>query len=271
MQPATYQTAPDFATTIAISTGSQPIASEGLLLGWKAADELLSVDQASHNHRLQKDAWTLLSYRYTFEQLGLMTGFTLNYLSGEAMNERVASLLNNPPPALTPGAAGYTQALLQNAASSDAIRAGKQFVTSFGNVTEAEFYAVSQNTHIKKPQKQLLLARYANLMAGYRRGLSKAANLIYEEGTQQVYSIAYADGFRDGYAMGYAAGWKDGYAQGNADAWQQANAIIAGLQSQIANLQNQLNNANSGGGFWNDVGGILNDVGTAIGIIGSFF
>jgi hypothetical protein len=200
-----------------------------------------------------------------------MTGFTLNYLSGEAMNERIVSLLTTNPPPLTPSA-NYAHDLLQNAARTDTIRAGKHFVVSFGNVMEAEFYAVSQNSHLKKAQKQLLLARYSNLMGGYRKGLSKAANVIYQEITGQVYNLAYADGFRDGYELGYAAGWKDGYAQGNADAWQQANAIIAGLQSQISNLQNQLNNANSGGGgFWNDVGGILNDVGTAIGIIGSFF
>jgi hypothetical protein len=280
ISPSTYQNVKSMEAAIALSIATQPITSDGLLLGWKAADELLAVDQASGNQHLQKDAWALLSYRYTFEQLGMMTGFTLNYLSGEAMNERVVSLLPADPgvPAptplagLAPGTPGYAQALLQNAASSDAVRAGKRFVISFGNVMEAEFYAVSQNKHLKTGPKQLLLARYYNLIEGYRKGLSKAANLIYEEITGQVYTLAYADGFRDGYALGYAAGWKDGYAQGNADAWKQANAIIAGLQSQINNLQNQLNNANSGGGgFWDGVGGVLNDVGTAIGIIGAFF
>jgi hypothetical protein len=272
--PSTYQGqgVTSLDTAIALSTATQPITSQGLLLGWKAADELLSADQASGNHQLQKDVWSLLSYRYTFEQLGTMTGFTLNYLSGEAMNDRILSLLTaNPKPQLIPSAT-YAHDLLQNAAGTDTIRAGKQFVVSFGNVMEAEFYAVSQNGHLKKPQKQLLLARYYNLMEGYREGLTKAANVIYQEITGQVYNLAYADGFRDGYESGYAAGWKDGYAQGNANAWQQANVIIGNLQSQISNLQNQLNNANSGGGgFWNDVGGVLNDVGTAIGIIGSFF
>jgi len=268
--PSTYQGAgvTGLDTAIALSTATQPIASQGMLLGWKAADELLSADSADHH--LQKDAWSLLYYRYKFEELGTMTGFTLNYLSGEAMNERIVNLLTTNPPPLTPGT-NYAHDLLQKAAGADAIRAGKHFVVSFGNVMEAEFYAVTQNSHLKKAKKQLLLARYSNLMGGYRKGLSKAANVIYQEITGQVYNLAYADGFRDGYELGYAAGWKDGYAQGNADAWQQANAIIAGLQSQISSLQNQLNNANSGGGFWNDVGGILNDVGTAIGIIGSFF
>jgi len=277
--PTTYQNAKSLEAAIALSAATQPVTSEGLLLGWKAADELLATDKASGNERLRKDAWSLLSYRYTFEQLGMMVGFTLNYLNGEAMNERVVSLLppdsGTPPPTplagLTPGSPSYAQALLQNAASSDTVRAGKKFVISFGNVMEAEFYAVSQNNHLKKAEKQLLLARYSNLMGGYRKGVSKAANLIYEEITGQVYTLAYADGFRDGYALGYAAGWKDGYVQGNADAWKAANAIIANLQSQIGNLQNQLNNANSGGGFWNSVGGVLNDVGTAIGIIGAFF
>jgi hypothetical protein len=273
--PATYTNGNTLAAAIATSEATQPIISDGLLLGWKAADELLSIDSASGNHRLQKDAWALLNFRYTFEELGTMTGFTLNYLSGEAMNERIVSLLStNPPPpsALTPGTAGYAQALLQQAASSNAIRAGKQFLVSFGNVMDAEFYAVTQNKHLKKDEKQLLLARYFNFTEGYRRGLNKAASIIYEEITGQTYDLAYADGFRDGYSLGYAAGWKDGYAQGNAVAWQQANAIIAGLQSQISSLQSQLNNANGGGGgFWGDVGGVLNDVGTAIGIIGSFF
>ncbi|SRR5450759_3462660 len=59
--PSTYQGANSMATAIAISTATQPIASDGLLLGWKAADELLSVDHASGNHRLQKDAWSLVA------------------------------------------------------------------------------------------------------------------------------------------------------------------------------------------------------------------
>jgi hypothetical protein len=272
--PATYKNGTSLGTALAVSESTQPIISDGLLLGWTAADELLSVDQASGNHRLQKDAWSLLNFRYTFKELGTMTGFTLNYLSGEAMNERIVSLLSvNPPPPnpLNPGDPGYATALLKQAANSDAIRAGKQFLVSFGNVMDAEFYAVSQNKNLKKVDKQMLLARYCNFIEGYQRGLSKAANVVYEEITGQTYDLAYADGFRDGYALGYAAGWKDGYAAGNAAAWAQANVIIAGLQSQISSLQSQLNNANSGGGFWGDVGGVLNDVGTAIGIIGSFF
>jgi hypothetical protein len=276
---STYASVKTLKDAITTSTASQPIVSEGLLLGWKAADELLSADRASGGTNRQKDAWSLLSYRYTFEELGTMVGYTLNYLSGEAMNERVISLLPPDPGAptptplakLTPGSPLYAHDLLQSAAASDEVRASKQLVISFGNVMEAEFYAVSQNSKLKKHQ-QLLLARYSNLMKGYREGVSKAANVIYEEITGQVYTLAYADGFRDGYALGYAAGWKDGYAQGNADAWKQANAIIGSLQSQIASLQSQLDNANSGGGgFWGDVGGLLNDGLTAISLIGSFF
>ncbi|MGA2429676.1 MAG: hypothetical protein ABSH13_14355, partial [Candidatus Acidiferrum sp.] len=195
-------------------------------------------------------------------------------LASDFSHSRWTNSSRSRQPPLAPGSAGYAQALLQNAAQTSSIKAGKQFVVSFGNMMSAEFYAITQNQHKElKQAKPLLLARYFNFMQGYERGVSKAANVIYEEITGQTYTLAYADGFRDGYAMGYAAGWKDGYAQGNKDAWNQANAIIAGLQAQISNLQSQLDNANNsnGGSFWDNVGGVLNDVGTAIGIIGSFF
>jgi len=199
------------------------------------------------------------------------------------------TILSNPLPSLDPSMGGYTQALLKNAsqagdispvtdsggqAHSGSFAGGKNLLVSFGNVMEAEFYAVAQNNKCKfKKYKPLLLAIYDNFFRGYRRGISRAANLVSSDLTGQVYTLAYADGFRDGYDAGYAAGWKDGFSAGNAAAWAQANVIISNLQTQVSNLQTQLNNANndSGGGFWNNVGGILSDVGTAVGIIGSFF
>jgi hypothetical protein len=281
--PSTYSGmgVSDLQSAIAISQATQPIISYGLLLGWSAADDLLKTDLANGNSKLQKDFWSLLNYRYEFSEIGFMTAFTLDYLGGEAMSTRIVSLLpssTSPPyPVLTPGnsassAAAYAHALLQNVATKSTTEGTNDFAVTFGNVMETEFYAVSRS-NINNKKKQLLMTRYMNVLQGYRRGVNEATNLVYSDLTGEVFTIAYADGFQAGYTLGYVAGWKDGYAAGNLAAWQQANAIIASLQSQISSLQQQLDNANadSGGNFWDNAGGILNDVGTAVGIIGSLF
>jgi hypothetical protein len=248
---------------IASQLENEPINSTAILYGWKAADDLVKEDD--QNQTLQKAAWSLLNYRYSFRDIGKITGYTLNYLNGFAMNENIA----------TGGSLGTVKqldALIAKVKADQKIVQAKQFLASFQNEMVAEFYAVSQNKKLKPDQRTQLLAQYSNFIDGFAQGTQKAADVLYNEIADLSYGLGYAEGFKDGYALGYTAGWADGYAAGNAAAWKQANLIIQGLQQQVTSLQNQLNNSGGGGGgFWDTVGNIANGLGTAIGIIGSLF
>jgi hypothetical protein len=260
---STYTTPPNQLLQVYIATQleSAPINSIAMIYGWKAADELVREDDSSLT--LQKAAWSLLNYRHSFRSIGEITGYTLNYLNGFALNENIAA-------GGSIGTIKQLDALIAKVKADQKVVGAKQFLASFQNVMVAEFYAVSQNNKLKPNQRTNLLAEYSNFIDGFAQGTQKAADVIYNEVADLSYGLGYAAGFRDGYALGYTTGWADGYASGNAAAWAQASQIIQGLQQQIADLQSQLNNS-SGGGFWDTVGNIANDVGTAVGIIGSLF
>lgn len=261
---STYTTPPNqlLKDYIASQLETQPINSIAILYGWKAADELLKEDD--QNHTLQRAAWSLLNYRHSFKNIGKITGYTLNYLNGFALNGNIAA-------GGSIGTVKQLDALIAKVKTDQKIIQAKQFLSSFQNVMVAEFYAVSQNKKLKTDQRTQLLAQYSNFVDGFIQGTQKAADVVYGEVADLAFGLGYAEGFKDGYALGYTTGWADGYAAGNAAAWVAANQIIQNLQQQVNNLQSQLNNSSSGGGFWDTVGNIASGLGTAIGIIGSLF
>jgi hypothetical protein len=271
VNPATYPAGSALKDDLANVLSSNPITSVGMMYGWQAADDLQKFDTA--DRRFTKDAWKLLNYRISFPGIGRIVAYTLNYISGEAQNQRIAAIIGgaNPP-------TQSISAIIDHVKADPAVQQSKDFITSFGNIVDTEFYAVSRAPKLKGQPRIQLLTQYVNFMEGYRNGANQAAEVLYKEVAELADGLGYANGFKDGYTSGFAAGYLDGYANGSAAAWSAANAIIAGLQSQIGNLQTQLNNVTaaqngegSGGGFWDTVGNIVSAAGTVIGIIGSLF
>jgi hypothetical protein len=271
--------APSFEADIATQLQSCPITSIGMLYGWQAAEDLEKTDSTDPNHLLLKAAWKLLKYRFSFEKMGEMTAYTLDYLNGFAENSRVKSIISNPG---GPGSGTVTDinTIVKGVAQDSDIVAAKKFLVSFQNVTEIEFYALSKNTnkHFDPVARLRLTTQYYNFIVGLHRGIAKAADQQYVDTFDLAFGLGYAAGFRDGYALGYAEGYTDGFAAGNAAAWAAANLVISSLQQQIASLQTQLsqaqsaqNGGGSGSGFWNNIGGIVSTAGSVIGTIASFF
>jgi hypothetical protein len=247
----------------------------GIVLGWRAASELLAVDTTA-SHRYLADAWQLVHCRYSTRTIGKLVGFTLNYVTGYALNTRIASGATSP-------SVQSNDALIKAVSNDQQVQSAKQFMRSFYNIWLAEAYAISQ-AEKKKSKNWQLLDDYFNMLAGFQEGVNNAFGLIYEEEGDIEWSAGYSRGYKDGYSAGYAAGYYDGYAAGNAQAWKQANAIITGLQSQIQSLQGQLNAAQSGNGgnscngFWgtitcaaNTISGIIKPISTIVGIVTSLF
>jgi hypothetical protein len=283
--PATYpkyqpdstgKLGPSFEQDLSAQLAASPIASIGMLYGWRAAEQLEKIDQRDPSHQLLKAAWTLLKYRFNFERIGEMTAYTLNYLSGAAENSRIQQIAQGQ----TPAKITDLNAIVAAVGSDPKIIAAKKFLISFQNVTEAEFYALARNTqsHFDSTERRRLVTEYYNFIVGLHDGIAKSADQHYIDSLDLAFGLGYNAGFRDGYSVGYAAGFADGFAAGSAAAWQAANVIISSLQNQISSLQSQLSQAQSaangggaGSGFWNNLGNIVSTVGSVVGTIASFF
>lgn len=272
-QPNTVAFKADFKALIA----TQPLTSYGMLYGWKAADSLVKSDTT--NQTLSRAIWGLIHSRYSLCDIGRMTSYTLDYLAGATLNQRIATIVGSGS---DPGKKNPTQ-ILDAIAQDSSYHNSKVFLTAFQDVLYAEEYAASQirtrglscSSCMTPEAKQTLLTRYFYFTSGFSEGVAKGADATLLQIASTSYEVGYTQGFNDGYSAGFAVGYQDGYAVGYANAWADATVTINALNQQIATLQQQLQQAQSGGGggggFWNTVGTALGDAGTVIGIIGSFF
>jgi hypothetical protein len=256
---------------------TQPLTSYGMLYGWKAADSLVKHDNSTQ--MLSHAIWGLIHSRYSLCDIGRMTAYTLDYLAGATLNERIAQLVQSNT---DPGRQTDLKIILDTISKDPNYHNSKRFLTGFQDILYAEQYAVSQiQTHsitcwncMDSKNKHTLLTRYFYFTSGFSEGIAKGADATLLDMASVAYDGGYTQGFRDGYSAGYAIGFQDGYALGYANAWADATITINALNSQIASLQQQLQQAQSGGGgggFWNTIGTIASDAGTVIGIIGSLF
>jgi hypothetical protein len=257
-----------------------PITGKGMLYGWHAADDLIKYD--TPDHRLLKDAWRLLHYQYSFEKFGTMVAFTLDYLAGEAQNERIQQIVSGQT---TPAYYIYDlnglRGIVYNVKTKGTGNSAKKLLADFRDVLTGEFYAISTNTNLRCKAKLELLGEYEAFLRGFMKGSSKAESELYSEISAISFNFGYDLGFNDGYSAGYAAGYQDGDAAGSAAAWAAANQVISNLQLQVSSLQSALTQAQaaansnsgggggSGGGFWNTISNIAGDVGQVASVIGS--
>lgn len=275
--PATYtgiQPGQDLGPAIAKVFPANPIAPFSMILGWQAGNDLLKADKAYDDQRLTKAAWRLINSRYGFERIGRITGFTLQYMSGFAINERFIQIANNPgtaPPSIT------DQTKLANQlAQTPTFVQSKNFLMSFSKILTGEYYAVASNTGIRDPKvKQILLTEYYYFILGFNSGVIRASDDLFAEIGSSAYLAGWEQGFRDGFSAGYTAGWAAGYAVGYQTAWAQAQVTITQLQNTISSLQSQLSQAQQSGGggcdFWCVIGQDGSGIASVIGGIASLF
>ena len=258
-----------------------PIPPFGMIFGWQAATELLNADKANGPTKPFTHAiWQLVNSRHSLEEIGRMTAYTLQYMSGFALNERLMAIGNGttvPPQVTIPGAQavssspGAPPSLAQFLASSPTFHSSKVFLVNFTKVLLGEYYAVSQNTTLNAADKLNLLTQYYYFIRGFQSGIIKASDRMFIEIGGTAYLIGYEQGYRDGFSAGYVAGWTAGYATGYQVAWAQAEVTITQLQQTIGNLESQLAAAQSNDSFWGQLGNIASVAGSVLGFIGSLF
>jgi hypothetical protein len=284
------------------------LQAAGLLWGWKAASEL---DQFRNNGDPQyyNAAFKLVRSRFSTEQIGEMTAYSLSYLIGYskmAVIRQVELATGGRRGArggqisavqgFARGARGGPISAVQGAADQNAISAqnnailnritqdrnadeAKQLLSSFYIAFLSEFSALAENSRLDPTDKQALLAASFAFLRGFQKGETDAADRVFQDVFTLAYGIGYKDGFQDGFTQGYASGYRDGYASGYSEAWSKASEEISNLQRQLAQEEQQLaqgispDNSNAGGiGKWIDeVGNIAEKAGPVIATIAALF
>jgi hypothetical protein len=262
----------NYRNTLNTILDQNPITPAGLLWGWAAGQELDELTDG--DVRFRNDVWKLIGTRFTSQDIGAMTSFTLNYMVGYALNERIKSIASAvggapiPAPVVDPktiflGLANDTinDLIARDASGQD--QPNMRFLTKYlFHRVLGEFYALSKNQNLPANEKTSVFAQYSAFLEGFNNGSMLSADVIYHDVFNLAYGLGYSDGYRDGYARGYTNGYKDGYAAGYKQAWAEANVIISRLSSELNDAQN--NNS-----FWDNAGRIASGVATVVGFVAS--
>jgi hypothetical protein len=230
------------------------LQAAGILWGWKAAGEL---DELKGNDRKAwKAAWRLVKSRFSAEQMGELTAYTLNYLIGyvkvATLRAKLASAANAEP--INKNFVRDLPTILTNLSQEANVKEAKDLLTLMHDAFLLEFHALTIDNRLSDDRKKKLLGWSFAFIRGFQAGSVKAFDDVFNDVFHEGYRVGYQDGFRDGYAKGYADGYRDGYAVGYKDAWAEANVIINQLKAELEQEQS---------------GGLLGFLGKALGVAGS--
>lgn len=256
----------EFSKSLSMLMRSHNLAAAGLLHGWNASGRIEAMRIGAASERARHEAvQRLLVHRFTSEEMGALTSFTLNYLVGFAKSMAAAKAVsadakNSAPNVdlkIDPKAdakVAYDQAqgqanqqnawILDQVAKDRRSRDLSNLTTGFAELLFLEATALSLYTAPNGATKEMQgewQGEMLDFIRGWNRGTSEAADEVFQVIFSTAYMKGFGDGFRSGYEQGYASGWRDGYAAGYAKAWQEANVVINSLQSELNGLRQDLN------------------------------
>jgi len=156
----------------------QNLQAAGLLWGWKAAGEL---DELKGNDAVVLNAvWKLIKARFSAEQMGKMTAYTLNYLVGYV---KVATLrAAKAAQANQPVRGNFTRdddTILAALSSDKNVKEAKYLLALLHDVFLAEFHCVAVDNNMNVAKKKKVLAFSFAFLRGFQAGSVKASDDIF--------------------------------------------------------------------------------------------
>ena len=204
----------------------------GLLYGWKAASELDAFRDAKNGDKVYFDtALSLVKKRFSPEEIGGITSYTLHYLLGYT---RIVSERQKPGAAVPPAA--NNDQILARLEKDEDVTKSMNFINLFYGVMLDEYQAIMTSAKRTETETKKMQAYYHSFLKGFHAGSTKAVDDIAILG----YQTGYRDGFKDGYSRGYAAGLVDGYAAGHKKAWDEANKVIDSMRFQLEQYKKEM-------------------------------
>jgi hypothetical protein len=180
---------------------------------------------------------SLFASRFTAEQQGQVSAFTLNFLSGVAKVAKVRAQFESDLRTRQPDPATQRDELKKW--REDQVGNILNNLSTDSGVNEVRSMLSGLHPVLNLETKAPLLDEYFAFLRGWMTGSAQASDQVFKDVFKVAYGLGYDDGFRDGYAQGFATGWRDGYASGYATAWEQANVIITELRTRVASLEDE--------------------------------
>lgn len=206
------------------------VGAPAILLGWQAGSEFAALSrQERPSARAPLDgAWRLIRSRFSVHEIGEITSYTLNYLSGfakaaAARNYRTGNGLDEK---------GILAAIQKDAG----VVAIRSLLDGLSRTLLRQLVAFAHNGELDKRHPDAysrVVDGYSSFIDGFVAGGNAAADQVFADVFRLGYGYGYDDGFRHGYIKGYADGSRDGYAAGFREAWYQANSKIDQLERQL--------------------------------------
>ncbi|MDQ8192649.1 hypothetical protein [Roseibacillus persicicus] len=226
------------------------LSAYGMSWGWQAASEIIA-EKESGNEQYYDACIDLLSNRFSIREMGIMSSYTLSYLSGFSYGLNFEKEIKDGKPADVAAAATSRKGTeFEQNVKYLTNRLGRLILSGIGATRNIE------NLHTESSSEVTL-----EFASGWHKGLSNATSDVY----QSVYKLSFSIGYDKGYQKGYDAGFAAGYESTYQVAY---NAAFANFAGEINDLQGQIRKAEKENKkwFW---GGAA--VGGAIGVVAKFF
>ena len=254
--PASFA-APNYAACIAALTDSS-LQVAGMAMGWVVGDALADSTIANVG-ACQAAVRALLNDTFTTEQIGIMAGYTLSYLSGYVSSERTATMITggDPGPPQTNATSIYadlsnfTQKIGQSTNIDNNVVGIANSLFAFAL---QDFYGAAD-----VPAKA---AKNWYFLKGYEEGLTLGADVMYRSIFNEAFQLGFTVGFREGFTQGYSAGYATGYSAGY-QVGKSQSTWMSGLANTFSALGQLLNSPQTAT--------LLKDVNTVGTVIAAFF
>jgi len=189
------------------------LTTAGIFHGWTFGGNLARRADPAYTAIM----WKLLKSRFSWAEIGDLTGYGLNYLIGFLRCQLALSTVEKGG---TADLNKIRELLIKDERTHDTEKVVCDFFDAFLSLAPAIL-----GSRARSP--------FLDFVKGFQRGGLRSSEAVFVLALNAGYGI----GYRDGYQAGYARGYADGYAAGYEDGTSTVGGIFQGLVKEISNFE----------------------------------
>lgn len=179
-----------------------------------------------------ESVWQLLKHRFSWSQLGELTGYTLDYSLGFARRADASEKLFNDAQREQRKQIG-----LLNLINKIPTEFAKDLHDSMAYQEKNREVAQLFDALIDLGRDRKMPHQIVAFLKGYQRGTQRSSEAVFALALQLGYGVGYVDGYEVGYARGYADGYRAGYDDGHSQTIADIRKILEVVVVLVGKIQ----------------------------------